>query len=584
LSFGIRAKLFFAFFFFIVVGFSVTGLFLSRYLKENIIQRTEDELKSFAESARLFIERTGSPADEVEGDSIADALGKAFFARVTIIKMNGTVIGDSSLTLPEVRSVENHFSRPEIVEARRSGFGSSVRYSKTVKKNMMYVAVLCHGSQGSLVIRTSKSLDSVSTVVSVTNRILLWASIVGLLVAAVMSVIASHLFFRRLKSLVASAKSLVNGESGNRIDDANQDELGGLAGSLNELSDKLREYVTQLAERRDQFEAVLEGMSEAVVALDENGQVTLMNRAGAVLLGITDQPVSKVLLKTERLTALHELASSDETGQGIAREFDLKGDVPRRILARATRLSKGGVVIVLLDVTELRKLERLRRDFVSNVSHELRTPISIIQANAETLRDGAMEDTEAAIRFLDAMITSTKRLSSLIADLLDISRIEEGKLELHPEPIPVFTALKRAASSLETKASDRHCAIDTEPCPDVLVAADARALDQVLFNLVDNAVKYGGQGVKVTLRASADADVIRIEVEDDGPGIESEYRERLFERFFRVDKGRSREMGGTGLGLAIVKHLVLAMQGEVEMVPAIPHGSVFRVSLPRANT
>jgi two-component system phosphate regulon sensor histidine kinase PhoR len=580
---GIRAKLFFTYFLFIVVGIGITGLVLSHYLKENIIERTEDELTSFVKAVQLVIDKDGGVFDAAQGDRIADLTGAALAARVTIIREDGIVIGDSDLTPRQIRNVENHKARPEIQDALRLGWGTASRWSHTLSSDMLYVAARDEIHGRVLIIRVAKSLKSVSAALSALRSILLFACVVGLFAAALMSGISSHLLFRRLRNLVSSAKSLVKGETRARINDAGQDELSGLAGSINEMSDKLEEYVTQLAERRDQFEAVLEGMSEAVAALDKDGKVTMINRAGAVLLGITDHPVGKALLETGGLSALNKSILSGEIGKDTTLEFDLEGDMKRRILARAAKLANGGAVIVLLDVTELRKLEHLRRDFVSNVSHELRTPVSIIKANAETLRDGALEDKEAAHRFLDAMINNANRLSNLIADLLDISRIEEGKFKLQIEAVPVEAALHRAASSLEIKAEEQGITIEVDPCPSLFAEADAHALDQMLFNLVDNAVKYAGRGGRIDLRAWTMGDRARIEVEDRGPGIEPQYRERLFERFFRIDKGRSREMGGTGLGLAIVKHLALAMQGEVGMSPAHPNGSIFWILLPKPN-
>ena len=238
--------------------------------------------------------------------------------------------------------------------------------------------------------------------------------------------------------------------------------------------------------------------------------------------------------------------------------------------------------MVFLDVTDLRRLESIRRDFVSNVSHELRTPVSIIKANAETLLGGAMDDREAAQRFLKSLVVNTERLSNLISDLLDISRIEESQYELRSEEVSLNLSLRRAAAALETQAIEKGMTIRIDSDQDLSVLADAKALDQVMFNLVDNAVKYTPTGGKITLRTISSEETVTIEVEDDGPGVEPRYRQRLFERFFRVDKGRSREMGGTGLGLAIVKHLVTAMGGTVGMRPADDGGSVFWLELPRS--
>ena len=582
---SIRLKTFFALILIIFTGLGITALVLSLYLKQNLVYRIEGELARHAMLARALIYKCPEPLDYENAEKLAIMISNASSVRVTIVLEGGTVIGDSELSPDEVKEVENHGEREEIKKAFAKGFGKAIRYSRTLDSDMLYVAVPFSKKHISGVIRLSKPLSDVSEAVAGLRRILVGASFVGLLIAAIISLLTSYVFSRRLESLVVYAEQLVGGERRHGIHPAGTDELGGIAGSLNKLATKLEEHVSALAEERDQFEAVLDAMSETVIALGAEGHVTLINRAGIMLFGITGEPVGKMLLETARVPALHEISKAEGTRDELTREFDLPGDTAtRRILARATKLRTGGVLLVLRDITELRRLEGVRRDFVSNVSHELRTPVSIIQANAETLRDGAMDDPEAASRFLDAMIKSTNRLSNLIADLLDISRIEEGKYALKMETLPLNTTLRRAAAALETKAIERDFTITVEPTNGLGVRADARALDQVLFNLVDNAVKYAGQGGSVVLRAIAQDDTIRIEVIDNGPGIDTKHRERLFERFFRVDKGRSREMGGTGLGLAIVKHLVSAMDGTVGMEPADGGGSLFWVRLESARS
>ncbi|MDJ0761479.1 MAG: ATP-binding protein [Myxococcota bacterium] len=402
-------------------------------------------------------------------------------------------------------------------------------------------------------------------------------------IALIVSAVFSRFLSSTLRILVDFARKTAEGQRRGPIDIVSHDDFGGLAGSLNRLSEQLEGHVTALADERDRFEAILNGMSEAVLALDEAQRVTLINRAAIMLLGLGDGPIGHTLLETVRAPALHAMVVDVNERGEAAVEFDLPGTEHRRILARATRRKSGGAVVVLRDMTELRQLENVRRDFVSNVSHELRTPVSIIRANAETLLDGAIDNREAAVRFLTSMVTNAERLSNLISDLLDVSRIEAGKYELVKETVPVSLALRRAAAALETQAIEKDFSIQVQPAGDLGVVADTRALDQVLFNFTDNAVKYSPKGGRVLLRAREEQELVCIEVEDNGPGIEPEHRNRLFERFYRVDPGRSREMGGTGLGLAIAKHLATAMNGEVGMTAGKISGSVFWIKLPRAQ-
>jgi len=349
------------------------------------------------------------------------------------------------------------------------------------------------------------------------------------------------------------------------------------------LTDNLEKELGELVKERDRFEAVLEGMNDAVLTLDKDRRVSMINRAGIMLLSMGEQPIGKALLEMIRVPDLDLLLSRVSSNEASSLEFDLTEAVARRVLATASKLTSGDYVVVLQDVTELRRLETLRRDFVSNVSHELKTPISIISANAETLLGGAMDDREDAVRFLGSMVKNTARLTNLVSDLLDISRIEEGRFDIDKEHIPVVQSLRRAAAALETRAIEKDISLRVESGTDMEIIADARALDQVLSNLLDNAVKYTDNNGHVILRAAPDGQWIKIEIEDDGPGIEPGHRERLFERFFRVDKGRSREMGGTGLGLAIAKHLTNAMEGEIGMIPAKNRGSCFWLRLPKSK-
>ena len=579
---GLRGKLFLvlvgAILLVVGVGALILPAGLERSLKERIAQELDDE----ASVAALHVEGRLDGAAVGSADSIADALGRATGNRVTIVLADGRVFGDSDLSAAAVAVVENHADRPEIAGAIAKGKGSAERYSTTLGHDLMYFAARFRGDGLTGAVRVAKPLVEVRDATRTLYGLLALAGIIGLGIAIVAAAVSSHLFSRALRALVVYADHVQDGAA--RPDVAKRrDELGGLAASVQRLAEQLEQRVTEIASERRRFEEILEGMGEALIALDEFRRVTLVNRAAVVMLGQTEQPLGRTILELVRVPELNALLNEVNPGGQATSEFDLGPVAPRRVLASARRREAGDYVIVLLDVTELRRLERVRRDFVSNVSHELRTPVSIIKANAETLLDGALDDAEASRRFLASISTHADRLASLISDLLDISRIEEGKYELRPEPVPVDQALRRAMSALETLAAEKRIAIRVEPVGDLRIRCDARALDQVLFNLVDNAVKYTQPDGHVALRGSARDGRIVLEVADDGPGVEPKHRERLFERFYRVDTGRSREMGGTGLGLAIVKHLAGAMGGAVGMRPADGRGSVFWISLPAST-
>jgi two-component system, OmpR family, phosphate regulon sensor histidine kinase PhoR len=350
------------------------------------------------------------------------------------------------------------------------------------------------------------------------------------------------------------------------------------------LFDALEGAVAALTAERDRFEAVLAGMNEGVLVLDHEGDITLANPAACQLMDLNEDPAGHPARAAIRFPAVHELISQAFEAGRQRGEITLPLRPPRRVMADATtQPATGGLIVVMHDVTALRRLETVRQDFVANVSHELRTPVTVIHANAETLIDVGMDDPEAAQGFANAILRNASRLSRLIADLLDIARIEAGEVSFSVEHVRVDAAIRRAMEAVQAIAAEKSLSLLHEGPDGLIVMADVKALDQVLLNLLDNAVKYTPQGGRVEVVVDQRAGQVSLEVRDDGPGIDAAHRERIFERFYRVDPGRSREMGGTGLGLSIVKHLVQSMYGQVSMLPNAPVGSVFRVVLPSSG-
>jgi two-component system phosphate regulon sensor histidine kinase PhoR len=335
-----------------------------------------------------------------------------------------------------------------------------------------------------------------------------------------------------------------------------------------------------LANERDRFDAVMEGMEAGVIVLDEAGRIVLLNGAASSFT----QPQSgegSPIHEALPASGLDRFLSVLKDEQSATSQLEMVGPPARTLLARAAKQrSSGGVVLVLHDVTELQRLDQVRQTFVANVSHELRTPLSVIRANTEALLGGALEDAKASREFLGATQRHAERLSLLISDLLDLSRIEAGQLDLQVCTFPLQPVVQRvleAAGPLaEGRGIELHCRV-----PHLTdVRADVSALEQVVLNLVENAVKYGREEGAVWVSAEPVDGGVRILVKDDGPGIDACHHDRLFERFYRVDVGRSREVGGTGLGLAIVKHLVTGMGGHIGIRPREPEGTVFWVQLP----
>jgi two-component system, OmpR family, phosphate regulon sensor histidine kinase PhoR len=345
--------------------------------------------------------------------------------------------------------------------------------------------------------------------------------------------------------------------------------------------------LAELTEERNRLSGILEGMQEGVLLLDSGGHIALLNAALREMLLLGADAVGKTQLEAIRHADLKELVDQAREGEAITGEIELEGLKPRRLLVRAARLpgDTGQVFAVFVDVTEVRKLESLRRDFVANVSHELRTPVTAIRSAAETLQGGIPGDPRVLDQFIGIMARNAERLHGLVEDLLDLSRIESQKLKLVPEPLEVRAVFAQVLSLFKERADKKRVELVNAAPPTLpRLYADRRAVEHVLTNLVDNAVKYGGEGSKVVLRAEAKGEEIRILVTDDGPGIEERHLPRLFERFYRVDAGRSRELGGTGLGLSIVKHLSEAMGGGVSVDSKPGVGTTFIVNLKKVES
>jgi two-component system phosphate regulon sensor histidine kinase PhoR len=589
---GIRLKLF-GISLALVVGVGlISGLFLERHLRSWLIERIELELVGQARMARDLVE-VGPPLTSPNvGDQLADRMGRSSGSRITIVSGDGRVLGDSELSLAEVLRVENHAHRPEIRDALSLGQGGAMRYSTSLRTDMFYVAVPYQRPDGRGVVRSAMALSEVDSVAARLRLVVLVAGLLGLGLAICISGIASHLALRPLRSLVRNARQVTSGgaSSAKRLPISSDDELGRLAGSFNDLVDELDQTLNSLAGERDRLETIIGGMTEALLALDKDDRVTRANQAALDLLSLEESPVGDLLVEVVRVPALGELMDRVHREPTGVAESELSLPPAREVLARAAAIrSTGGTILVMLDISEIRRLEKVRRDFVANVSHELRTPVSVIQANAETLIDGALSHPTRGPEFLNAILRNAQRLSRLVSDLLDLSRIESGHFSLELQPTAVASAVHRAVDSIRGLAARKRLTVQTTISTELRVLADSSAFDQVLTNLIVNAVKYTPEEGHVEIRAGREAGVsngaplIHIEVCDDGAGIEPRHRLRIFERFYRVDPGRSREMGGTGLGLAIVKHLVTAMQGEVGVTDNPTGGSVFRVTLPAAS-
>jgi two-component system phosphate regulon sensor histidine kinase PhoR len=415
----------------------------------------------------------------------------------------------------------------------------------------------------------------------------------GILVSGVLSatlaVVAAGWMSRVVRDLTTAAQRMTHGDLDVRTGLEGGDELAELGHALDQLAGSLRGTMRELRSERDLQGRILEGMQEGVLVLDKNGRLVMMNPSLRAMLLLGTDAKGRLLIEVVRHADLHELVDRARAGRTVALgEIDLPGIKPRRLLVHATGFAgeAGGLLAVFVDVTDLRRLESLRRDFVANVSHELRTPVTAVRSAAETLRESALADPNPAVpaRFVDIIIRNAERLQSLIEDLLELSRLESKEFRLKKERVDLPVVASIVMGLFRERADKKGVRLKVELPSDLpALTTDQRALEQVVSNLVDNAVKYCPAGSCVTVSAETSNGSVKVVVCDTGPGIDPKHVPRLFERFYRVDAGRSREIGGTGLGLSIVKHLVEAMGGQVTVDSTVGRGSSFSVTLPQLS-
>ena len=398
----------------------------------------------------------------------------------------------------------------------------------------------------------------------------------ALAMSAILGLATVALTRRALRSLARSAAEV--GAGGPRRIAGAGGDLDAVGTLINRMADDAQRTLGELRGERDLLGSVLDSMTQGVIALDGDRRITLINPAARRIFALPGVPIGERF--ADQITVPEALALVDAMRADATAEFTTAGSV--RALARVTAQRSGeGHLLVLDDVTAIRRLETIRRDFVANVSHELRTPVSVIRANAETLQAGGKDDPAFAGRLVDGLHRNAERLARIVADLLDLSRLDAGHYRLDRTALPLGVAVGLASSAVEALASARQATIVSEIPPDAIVQADPKALDQVLVNLLDNAVKYSPIGGRVVVRIRPRGALLRVEITDEGPGIAADHRDRIFERFYRVDPGRSRDVGGTGLGLSIAKHLIETMGGTVGVDANHPTGSVFWFELSR---
>lgn len=552
-----------------IVGVMVISvvLIIDNQIYAGIVERTTHDL---AGEARLVATEWRS---DVDPDSLADQAGAATGHRITLIDSTGHVVGDSEFDGPALQALENHGTRPEIVAARRTGMGSIRRMSPSTGEERLYVAV--KAPRGTA--RVSVTTRAVEDIFASARSGVLVAGLISFLLAGILAVLFARSVSRPIVDLSNVARSLAAGERKRHPPLAAPGEVGDLADAVHRLAEQLEARISALAAEQSVLSALVETLNEGVIAISPAHEVVRISETGRRLLSI-DRPVPFAVDFLPRDATLRNAIALALSGTATEPEELMIDETTLSLTARP--LVNGGAVVALFDLTPIRKLEAVRRDFVANVSHELRTPLTIIGGFAETLQDPGIPAARRA-EFAKTIFSNTQRMQRIVDELLDLSRIETGHWRPRPESIRVADLAAEVFARSATSAKSKSVTLDTSIDPEAqTIVADRTALDQILMNLVENALRHTGDGGRIRIQTLAEADGVSLIVSDTGSGIPPEHLPRIFERFYRADSGRSREAGGTGLGLAIVRHLVEAHGGMVRAESVVGAGTTIRIFFP----
>lgn len=577
----VRWRLATAFFLVILILLSTTGLYLLTWTERYYVTATSEYLRREGLAVAGFIQ-------SASGDITASIrrTGGDLGRRITVVLPDGVVIADSE---KDFRKIPNHSDRPEVVQALATGYGTSTRYSATLKARMLYIAVSYGPRKKPLgVVRVAEPLSGLDHIMTAIQATFFFAGLVAVIAAAILSLRLASSITRPIESIASAAGKLEEGDLGARAPEKPRapGELGALASAFNSMAEKLQSNVDEINQQSAQMQAVFDLSDNGLVLIDSGAKIRMINPAACRMLGVNGPGVVwKTLIEG---TLSHDLAGLVErvrrTREPAALDLDLPAKETRSVHAYVAPVPRpeGGmdVLVVLHDVTAMRKLDAVRQDFVANVSHELRTPLASIKAMAETIVLRHKASPAAVQDFATSIVQEADRMTQLAEDLLDLTRIESERAETVAEPVVLRTLVDDVFGRLSGAASRKSIALVCEVAEDDVIQASPAPLGQVLFNLVDNAIKYTADGGTVRVSMERLRNRIAIRVTDNGIGIPAQDQPRIFERFYRVDKDRSRQSGGTGLGLAIVKHLCEQMGGSVSLKSKVGKGSTFSVILP----
>ena len=563
----------------ILVSMGGLSAYLLHFVRDNYLANLRTQLTAQAQLVGDASQKYLGGKEIEDIDALADRLGNKSGSRITIIDAYGVVLGDSER---DPRIMENHADRPEIIQALARGVGSSIRYSTTLECDMMYVAVpIIIDGKVAGVARVSLPLAEIDKALGLVNRVIISGTAVAALAAILVALLISRATTRPINRLTQMSRRMARGELDQQIEVTSRDEVGELAEAFNVMAARLKETVNLLTSERDKMATILSTMGDGIFLVDDTGRVTMVNRAAQKLFRVSENEVLghtfiEAVRDHELDSVLQECLKAGEQQTKV-----VETEPGRQFLSAIATPLDSGALVLLHDISELRRLETVRRDFISNISHELRTPVTSLKVLAETLQDGAIDDKAVAQDFLRKINIEVDRLTQMVNELSELSRIESGEVSLKIEPVDVRKIVGRVTERLWAQAERGGLSLDVNiPSNLPQALADEERLEQVLVNLVHNAIKFTPPGGRVAISARVEGDNIQVSVVDNGVGIPADDLPRIFERFYKADKARA--SGGTGLGLAIARHIVEAHGGRIWAESTEGKGSTFTFTIPVA--
>lgn len=584
-----KYKLIFSYLFVIFFSFGFVAFFLDKQLENNSLQEIKTSLINQANLINNQISFTDINNENISDlEASAKALSQKVKCRITIVNNKGRVLADSEESEEAVLRMENHKYRPEIKSALSGDIGIAIRYSTTLKINMLYVAIPMK-DQGSVIsaLRLALPLTNIQKTLFTIRKIIFLGLGIALFLTLAFTSLVTMQTIKPINKMIEVSRKFSEGDFTHRIIQLSHDEIGGLASALNSMAQDIEDKINEISIQNQKLAAILKSMVEGVIVTDKSARVISINQTVERIFDVKEGDVKgKFILEAIRNNELSEiigrvLKENKSSSQEISLNLPVRGIFQVNAVPIFEKSIASGCLVVIHDITEIRRLETIRRDFVANVSHELKTPLTSIKGFVETLLEGALEDKQHNRNFLKIIQEHADRLNSLVNDLLSLSHLESKEMPLNMENIDLQKQVGTVALGFKSQLEKKSIKIENRLPPGLRIMADKDRIEQVITNLIDNAIKFNREKGAIKIYGQDSGNNLKIIVEDTGIGIPEKDIPRIFERFYRVDKARSRELGGTGLGLSIVKHIIELHGGSVGVESTEGLGSKFYFFLPQ---